>query len=95
MVFLRNHARRERERDRINELPEHLIHHIFSFLPIECSVSTSKLSTKWRYLWTFTPIIDFLEWQSMFVGEMEATTFMRFVDRLLSFRQDIDSPLIK
>ncbi|KAI3891558.1 hypothetical protein MKX03_033105 [Papaver bracteatum] len=97
MVILRSHARREKERDRISELPEPLIHHIFSFLPIKCVVSTSILSKTWRYRWTSIPIIDFRERKcpSSSFCPKEAKAFIRFVDRVLSFRQDVHSPTIK
>ncbi|KAI3968050.1 hypothetical protein MKW92_035747, partial [Papaver armeniacum] len=97
MMILRSHAKRERERDRISELSEPLIHHIFSFLPIKCVVSTSILSTKWRYLWTSIPIIDFRNWRPpcTWICPQETNAFMRFVDRVLSFRQDVHSPSIK
>ncbi|KAI3867294.1 hypothetical protein MKW98_001728 [Papaver atlanticum] len=90
VMFLRSDARKEREKDRISELPEPLIHHIFSFLFIKSIVSTSALSTKWRYTWTSTPIIDLCV-----CGTVEVIAFMRFVDRVLSFRQGVDSPPIK
>ncbi|XP_026442377.1 F-box/FBD/LRR-repeat protein At1g51370-like [Papaver somniferum] len=86
-MSLRSDARREREKDRISELPEHLIHHIFSFLDI---VSTSILSTKWRYLWTSTPIIDLCV-----SGMVEVIPYMIFVDGVLFFRRGDDSPPIK
>ncbi|KAI3897567.1 hypothetical protein MKW92_007740 [Papaver armeniacum] len=96
---LRSHAKRERERDRISELPEPLIHHVFSFLPIKSIVSTSILSRTWRYLWTSIPIIDLrnqpLPAPNTFNHQPEVNSFMRFVDRVLSFRQDVHSPSIK
>ncbi|KAI3882260.1 hypothetical protein MKX03_009580, partial [Papaver bracteatum] len=86
----------EREKDRISELPEPLIHHIFTFLPIKFIVSTSVLSTKWRYLWTSIPIIDFRNGRPPYrsIGPEETIAFMEFVDRVLSFRQDVHSPPI-
>ncbi|KAI3842403.1 hypothetical protein MKW92_022577 [Papaver armeniacum] len=51
-------------RDRISELPESLIHHILSFLPIKSIVSTTLLSTKWNNLWLSLPILDFTQWRS-------------------------------
>ncbi|RZC52589.1 hypothetical protein C5167_021015 [Papaver somniferum] len=50
-----------RRKDIISELPEPLIHHILSFLPTQCVVSTSVLSKRWRYIWTSVPVIDLCE----------------------------------
>ncbi|XP_026421261.1 FBD-associated F-box protein At4g10400-like [Papaver somniferum] len=99
MVILRSDTKREMGMDRISELPESLIHYIFSFLPIKSVVSTSILSTKWRYIWTSISIIDLREWRSVNASlgncRDEVSRFMRFVDRVLSNRQDVRSPSIK
>ncbi|KAI3965660.1 hypothetical protein MKX01_010617 [Papaver californicum] len=50
--------------DRISELPESLIHHILSFLPIKCIASTTILSKRWNNLWLSLPILDFTQWRS-------------------------------
>ncbi|KAI3836747.1 hypothetical protein MKW92_023711 [Papaver armeniacum] len=50
--------------DRISELPEHLIHHILSFLPIKSIASTTLLSKEWNNLWLSLPILDFTRWRS-------------------------------
>ncbi|XP_026423579.1 F-box/FBD/LRR-repeat protein At2g26030-like [Papaver somniferum] len=101
MMMSRSHGKREREIDRISELPEPLIHHIFSFLPIKSVVSTSVLSTKWRYIWTSIPSIDLRVWKSTSTNpctsiyQEEVNRFMGFVDRLLSNRHDVHSPSIQ
>ncbi|XP_020879609.1 F-box/LRR-repeat protein At3g59250 [Arabidopsis lyrata subsp. lyrata] len=46
-------------KDIISNLPEALICHILSFLPIEDSALTSVLSKRWRYLFAFTPYLVF------------------------------------
>ncbi|XP_026433494.1 F-box/LRR-repeat protein At3g59200-like [Papaver somniferum] len=51
-------------RDRIGELPEPLIHHILSFLPIKSIASTTILSKKWNNLWLSLPVLDFTQWRS-------------------------------
>ncbi|XP_010924319.3 F-box/LRR-repeat protein At3g26922 [Elaeis guineensis] len=42
--------------DRFSLLPDCLLVSILSLLPIEDSVRTSILSTRWRHLWTLSPI---------------------------------------
>ncbi|PKI43766.1 hypothetical protein CRG98_035872 [Punica granatum] len=49
----------EDKADRLSELPEHLIDHILSLLPIKDAVKTSMLSRKWRYRWTTLPELVF------------------------------------
>ncbi|XP_042752820.1 F-box/FBD/LRR-repeat protein At1g13570 [Lactuca sativa] len=44
--------RRKFGRDRISNLPEHLIASIIERLPIQDAVSTCIISKKWRYIWT-------------------------------------------
>ncbi|KAL5709044.1 hypothetical protein ACHQM5_019773 [Ranunculus cassubicifolius] len=45
--------------DRISCLPESLLLHILSFLEMPDVVRTCLLSTRWRYLWVYTPCLDF------------------------------------
>ncbi|XP_026451669.1 F-box/LRR-repeat protein At3g59250-like [Papaver somniferum] len=49
-----------RPEDRISELPDTIIHHIFSFLETETIVCTSRLSKRWRYVWTTMPSFDLI-----------------------------------
>ncbi|XP_031259824.1 putative FBD-associated F-box protein At5g53635 [Pistacia vera] len=47
--------------DLISKLPDSIILHIFSFLPIKVVLRTSALSTRWKNLWTSISNIDFDE----------------------------------
>ncbi|KAH7860736.1 hypothetical protein Vadar_017404 [Vaccinium darrowii] len=47
--------------DRISDLPEELLHRIFSFLPIKSTAQTTVLSKRWNHLslWRTHPHLDF------------------------------------
>ncbi|CAM8976560.1 unnamed protein product [Rhodiola kirilowii] len=45
--------------DRISELPVHLREHILESMSIKDAVSTSSLSSKWRYCWTGLRTLNF------------------------------------
>ncbi|KAL8042455.1 hypothetical protein ABFX02_09G051800 [Erythranthe guttata] len=45
--------------DRMSVLPDDLLVHILSFLTLKEAAATSILSSRWRYLWTFTPKLEF------------------------------------
>ncbi|GER53335.1 F-box/RNI-like superfamily protein [Striga asiatica] len=47
--------------DRLSALPDDILSHILSFLPLKTSVSTSALSARWRRLWTYAPNIQLTE----------------------------------
>ncbi|XP_056159992.1 putative F-box/LRR-repeat protein At3g18150 isoform X2 [Syzygium oleosum] len=48
-------------RDLISDLPDAVIHHIFSFLPLRDVVKTGVLSKRWRSTWTTTAQLVFDE----------------------------------
>ncbi|KAL9441538.1 hypothetical protein AB3S75_020103 [Citrus x aurantiifolia] len=45
--------------DRLSNLPEPIIHHIFSFLGTIDVVRASAVSRKWRYFWLSIPYLNF------------------------------------
>ncbi|KAH7860347.1 hypothetical protein Vadar_012375 [Vaccinium darrowii] len=49
----------ENTSDRISDLPDELLHHIFSFLPIQSIVQSSVLAKRWTHLWRSHPHLDF------------------------------------
>ncbi|KAI3940563.1 hypothetical protein MKW92_036171 [Papaver armeniacum] len=75
--------------DRISELYDALIHHIFSFLPIKCVVATSALSKRWKNLWIFAPIIEIHQWRRSILnynktlGQEDTSRLVNFLDKML------------
>ncbi|PNX76821.1 F-box/FBD/LRR-repeat protein [Trifolium pratense] len=50
----------EENADRISNLPDFVLSHILSFLPIKTAVSTSLLSPRWRHIWKkHLSVLDF------------------------------------
>ncbi|XVF70562.1 hypothetical protein PTKIN_Ptkin11bG0171800 [Pterospermum kingtungense] len=72
--------------DRISNLPDPLLYHILSFLSTKEAVSTSVLSTRWRYLFASVSSLylndDFL-WRHN--KRTTIAEFLNFVDRVLVF----------
>ncbi|KAK3125302.1 hypothetical protein QOZ80_7BG0602940 [Eleusine coracana subsp. coracana] len=48
-------------RDRISDLPDHLLLNILELLPIAEAVRTSMLSRRWRHVWTRLPLLEFAD----------------------------------
>ncbi|XP_045805609.1 F-box/FBD/LRR-repeat protein At4g26340-like [Trifolium pratense] len=56
----RGKADEEENADRISNLPDFVLSHILSFLPIKTAVSTSLLSPRWRHIWKkHLSVLDF------------------------------------
>ncbi|CAH1413841.1 unnamed protein product [Lactuca virosa] len=47
------------EGDRLSSLPDELIHKILSFINIKDAISISVLSSRWRFIWTSMPYLNF------------------------------------
>lgn len=73
--------------DKIRKLPNELIHHILSFLPIKCAMSTCILSKRWNYVSNSIPTLDFREWRGTNVTieeeRLHTQEFMNFLDTVL------------
>jgi hypothetical protein len=74
--------------DRISELPDALLHHVLSLLPVDEAVQTSVLARRWRQLWKGMPALRLVGPRTRFPS---AEDFDRFVNRLIAARGD--SPL--
>ncbi|KAL5718467.1 hypothetical protein ACHQM5_011367 [Ranunculus cassubicifolius] len=81
--LLKQHSRDIVE-DRISKLPRNALLHILSFLTTKCVVSTSILSTKWRYLWKFVSCLHFTG--TRISNQELVRKAMNSVDRVFFFR---------
>ncbi|KAI3699294.1 hypothetical protein L2E82_43519 [Cichorium intybus] len=45
--------------DRLSSLPDDVIHKILSFISIKDAIGTSVLSSRWRFIWTTMPYLNF------------------------------------
>ncbi|PIA28388.1 hypothetical protein AQUCO_07000012v1 [Aquilegia coerulea] len=76
------------DQDRISNLPNNLIQYILSFLDTNNAVRTSVLSTRWKYLWTSLPNLDFYDDKLMhsdikIEDEVIEKDFAKFIERVL------------
>ncbi|KAI9109417.1 hypothetical protein K1719_019471 [Acacia pycnantha] len=67
----------------LDDLPDDLIHHILSFMETKDAVQTCVLSTRWRYMWTSIPCLNFNT-----KSFTQLADFKRFVKHVLSQRDD-------
>ncbi|XP_017979677.1 PREDICTED: F-box protein At3g03040-like [Theobroma cacao] len=78
-----NRAKVGKEVDRISSLPDELLFHIISFLPLKQAVCTSILSTRWRKIYASMSNLNFddcFKWR-----KSDGYGFMNFVDRVLLY----------
>lgn len=65
--------------DRISSLPDGVISHILSFLPLKKAALTSVLAKRWRILFAFSPNLDLVDDK-----DENRQSFVDFVDRVLA-----------
>ncbi|KAJ0462860.1 putative F-box domain, leucine-rich repeat domain superfamily, F-box-like domain superfamily [Helianthus annuus] len=71
------------EDDRLSSLPDGLIHKILSFISIKHAIQTSVLSSRWRFLWTSMPYLNFSR-----DDFSKLPKFSKFVTHVLSDRNN-------
>ncbi|CAI0460747.1 unnamed protein product [Linum tenue] len=83
-------AGKERRRDRLTPLPEHIIHHILSFLDTRSAVQTSVLSRSWRSAWKYVPALHFNQYSFQ-----HYSSFHLYVRKVLSLRHPLNLSTVK
>nr|GEY12908.1 hypothetical protein [Tanacetum cinerariifolium] len=89
-------SRRCRERvdvsgDRLSNLPDDLIHKILSYIGTKQAVETSALASRWRFVWTSLPYLNFSSEDFPSLPK-----FSKFVNHVLSRRNnEIEVPFVK
>ncbi|KAK6946871.1 FBD domain [Dillenia turbinata] len=65
-------------------LPDNILYKILSYLPTNLAVATSILSSRWRYLWTFLPNLNFDDSECR---PDDVMSFLNCVDNVLTLRK--------
>lgn len=71
--------------DRLNDLPDHVIHKVLSFLDLKQAIQTCVLSKRWRFPWTSLPCLKFDSYRPEY---MTPKDFSDFVTKVLSHRDN-------
>uniref|UniRef100_A0ACD5VAN8 Uncharacterized protein n=2 Tax=Avena sativa TaxID=4498 RepID=A0ACD5VAN8_AVESA len=74
--------------DRIGALPDSMLHHVLSFLPVQAAVRTCVLARRWRHLWRSTTGLRIVG-----LDDKEPVEFQhlrKFMDHLLILRERTD-----
>ncbi|KAF7088234.1 hypothetical protein CFC21_091364 [Triticum aestivum] len=74
--------------DRIGALPDHMLHHLLSFLPAQAAVRTCVLARRWRHLWKYTTGLRIVGLGDE--GPVHVHDLQKFVDHLLILRERTD-----
>lgn len=86
---------RLRLEDRINNLPNSVLHHILSFLPTKTSVHTSLVCRRWRNLWKNLQTFNFCDNSHYMIYDedniKQFLCFTVFVNAVLSLRRSRDT----
>ncbi|KAG5004050.1 hypothetical protein JHK82_028065 [Glycine max] len=72
---------REKERDRLSELPDCILLYIMKFMNTKYAVQTCILSKRWKNLWKRLIVLTFYPWDFRRV-----VNFKQFVSKVLSCR---------
>ncbi|GJR15225.1 F-box domain containing protein [Tanacetum coccineum] len=77
--------------DRLSNLPDDLIHKILSYIGTKQAVETSALASRWRFVWTSLPYLNFSSEDFPSLPK-----FSKFVNHVLSRRNnEIEVPFVK
>nr|ABD33094.1 Cyclin-like F-box [Medicago truncatula] len=69
----------EENDDRISSLPDDVLNHILSYLPIKTTVATGRLSRQWQHLWKHLHVLDFNEYDDYHRSDNRKEQLRRFV----------------
>ncbi|KAF7121369.1 hypothetical protein RHSIM_Rhsim13G0171700 [Rhododendron simsii] len=69
--------------DRLSELPDHVLVHMLSLLPIKEAIQTQVLSRRWKSPWTYLPSLHFHLLFNFHVSVRDIQRFVTFVDETL------------
>ncbi|XP_047043103.1 F-box/FBD/LRR-repeat protein At5g22700-like [Lolium rigidum] len=79
--------------DRIGTLPDSLLHHVLSFLPVQAVVRTCVLARRWRHLWRSTTSLRIVGLDDNYYVDVEE--LRKFVDHFLILRERTDLDLVE